>query len=63
MITFSVINAQKKCDNIVRNFNTFWNKKSENPLILGRKSAIIRLELNDNSQNYIHMEEINDENF
>ncbi len=49
MITFSVINAQKKCDNIVRNFNTFWNKKRENPLILGRKSAIIRLELNDNS--------------
>lgn len=49
MITFSVINAQKKCDNFVRNFNTFWNKKSENPLILGRKSAIIRLELNDNS--------------
>jgi|GEM_PF-2792729 hypothetical protein len=49
MITFSVINAQKKYDNIVRNFNTFWNKKRENPLILGRKSAIIRLELNDNS--------------
>lgn len=49
MITFSVINAQKKCGNIVRNFNTFWNKKSENPLILGRKSAIIRLELDDNS--------------
>lgn len=49
MITFSVINAQKKYDNIVRNFNTFWNKKSENPLILGRKSAIIRLGLNDNS--------------
>ena len=63
MITFSVINAQKKCDNIVRNFNTFWNKKRENPLILGKKSAIIRLELNDNSKNYIHMEEINDENF
>ena len=42
MITFSVINAQKKYDNI-------WNKKRENPLILGRKSAIIRLELNDNS--------------
>lgn len=49
MITFSVINAQKKYDNIVRNFNTFWNKKRENPLILGRKSAIIRLELNGNS--------------
>ena len=32
MITFSVINAQKKYDNIVRNFNTFWNKKRENPL-------------------------------
>lgn len=27
----------------------FGIKKSENPLILGRKSAIIRLELNDNS--------------
>ena len=27
MITFSVINAQKKCDNIVRNFNTFGIKK------------------------------------
>ena len=49
MITFSVINAQKKCDNIVINFNPFWNKKRENPLILGKKSAIIRLELNDNS--------------
>lgn len=49
MITFSVINAQKKYDNIVRNFNTFWNKKRENPLILGKKSAIIRIELNDNS--------------
>ena len=49
MITFSVINAQKERDNIVRNFNTFWDKKRENPLILGRKSAIIRLELNDNS--------------
>lgn len=49
MITFSVINAQKERDNIVRNFNTFWNKKNENPLILGIKSAIIRLELNDNS--------------
>ena len=48
MITFSVINAQKKCDNIVRNFNTLWNKKSENPFSLGRKSAIIRIELNDN---------------
>lgn len=49
MITFSVINAQKKRDNIVRNFSTFWNKKIENPLILSGKSAIIRLELNDNS--------------
>lgn len=49
MITFSVINAQKERDNIVRNFNTFWDKKNENPLILGRKSVIIRLELNDNS--------------
>lgn len=49
MITFSVINAQKERDNIVRNSNTFWDKKRENPLILGRKSAIIRLELNDNS--------------
>lgn len=49
MITFSVINAQKERGNIVRNSNTFWDKKRENPLILGRKSAIIRLELNDNS--------------
>ena len=49
MITFSVINAQKEHDKIVRNFNTFWNKKRENLLILGQKSAIIKLELNDNS--------------
>ena len=49
MITISVINAQKKHDNIVRKFNTFWDKKFKNPLILSGKSAIIRLELNDNS--------------
>ncbi len=49
METFSVFNAQKKHMNIVRNFNTFRNKKNQKPLIFGKKSVIIIVELNHNS--------------
>lgn len=55
MITFSVINTQKACDNIVRNFNTFWNKKCKNLLIFGQKSVIIQLGLNNNSYSILKL--------